>query len=69
MEDVISNYEKLKQVNAEIREIHDRWDAFALQEHRPSCSDLSIRMNLEDAIRDLAEARKAIREATVGWKR
>lgn len=66
MEDVISNYEKLKQVNAEIREIHDRWDAFALQEHRPSCSDLSIRMNLEDAIRDLAEARKAIREATVG---
>lgn len=66
MEDVISNYEKLKQVNAEIRKIHDRWDAFALQEHKPSCSDYSIRTNLEEATKSLAEARRAVREATVG---
>jgi len=59
-------YGKLKQVNAELLKIREEWSAFSLREHRPVCSAHSIKKTLEEATAELAAARQAVKDATVG---
>ncbi len=64
IEDVISDYEQLEQVNAEIARIREEWNVVSLRPHRAACHPASIKRSLEEARKDLENVRQAVRDAS-----
>lgn len=64
IEDVISDYEQLKQVNAGIKRIREEWNVVSLRPHRAACHPASIKKTLEEARKDLETVRQAVKDAT-----
>jgi tetratricopeptide (TPR) repeat protein len=64
IEDVISDHEQLKQVNAGITRIREEWNVVSLRPHRAACHPASIKKTLEEARKDLETVRQAVKDAT-----
>jgi tetratricopeptide (TPR) repeat protein len=63
IEDVISDYEQLKQVNAGITRIREEWNVVSLRPHRAACHPVSIKKTLGEARKDLENVRQAVKDA------
>lgn len=65
LETVVAHWREWKQTHAALLEFRERFKAYFILDRKPLCDPRSIEVTLESDRKDLEDARKAAREATV----
>ncbi|MDO9581504.1 MAG: hypothetical protein Q7J24_00130 [Desulfomicrobium sp.] len=65
LEKVVAHWKEWKQTHAALLEFRERFKAYFILDRKPLCDPRSIEVTLESDRKDLEDARKAAREATV----